>query len=247
MRKKVVLEERPTFKEEITKMRKMPASELAWYIWSYYKFHIAVIIGVAFLVFSLIGVAINAGKETVLSGLLLNVTHEEMTGDYLQDTYLDYLDLTKKQAMINVRSDVTINTEGDGGLLTAYNMQLLQALILAGTEDFMICSPEAMNYIQKVSGGIIADLSTALPAETYERFEERGLIRELEYLRFGENGSVEHSGNFFAGAIDITDTPLSRGIHAAEGTEVYLCFFHNSPTPEHFEPMANYVLDYIPE
>ena len=240
--KKVVLEERPTWKEELQKIKPLSFSDRLWYIWQYYKFHIAVCMGIIALICMLVTVITNAQKETVLSGIILNVEHNPVNASYLEDSYLDYLGESPKHAVVSLRTDMTIDVSGESGdLQSSYNLQILSALLSAGTEDFLLCTADTIFYVQQISGGIIADLSQVLSEDTFQTFENEGLILESNQFVYLEDGSIAITEDLFPAAIDISGTHFIEGYGIAENTPVYLCFLQNSPTPEHFATMVDYL------
>lgn len=155
MAKKVVLEERPTWKEELQKIKPLSFSDRLWYIWQYYKFHIAVCMGIIALICMLVTVITNAQKETVLSGIILNVEHNPVNASYLEDSYLDYLGESPKHAVVSLRTDMTIDVSGESGdLQSSYNLQILSALLAQKIfccvllTPFFMCSKSAAASLQ---------------------------------------------------------------------------------------------------
>lgn len=245
--KKLVLEERPTLKEELKKMSRLSFSELLWYIWQYYKFHIAVVIGVIALVVMIALAALNARKETLVSGIVLNISHYTPENpNYFQDTYFEYMDTDEKESVLDLRTDLTIQFEDNSGdLLSAYSRQVFTTLLSGNTEDFVICGEETIAYIQS-STGVIADLSEILSEQTYARLQEEGLIIETNSLEYHEDGTMSLGEDTFPAAVNISDSHLCRGLGIPEDINTYICFLSNSPTPEHFEEIITYLFDFTP-
>ncbi len=246
LRNKVVLEKRPTPKEELKKMSELSPSQLIWYIWQYYKFHIAAIICVIGLVIMIAMAVINARKEVLVSGIVLNVSHYSPENPrYLQDTYLQFAGKTEKEANLDVRTDLSIEMEeGKSDLISAYSLQVFTTLLSGNTQDFIICNPDTIDYVQKVSGGVLADMSKVLSAETYSRMEEEDRLYEVPQMIFHDDGTASLGEETFPVAIDISDSHLCRGLGIPEENTIYLCFLSNSPTPEHFEEIITYLFDF---
>ena len=248
MAKKTVLEQRPGLKEEWQKLKQLSGSERIWYIWQYYKFHLAVLLAAVFLVCMLLPVIRNLGKETVLSGVILNVHHDPVGESYLQDTYLAYIGASEKEAIVSLRTDMSLDVSGESSdLQSGYNMQALAALLSTGTEDFLLCSKETIPYIQQMSGGIFADLSQVLPQTLYDSLQEAGLLLETNVITYSETEGPRLTQDLFPAAIDVSHTHFKEGFGIADDTEVYLCFLKNSPAPEHFITMTSYLFPQFTE
>lgn len=247
--KRVVLEERPTFKEELKKMSTLSFRELMWYIWQYYKYHVTAIVCIIALVVMIITAVVNAQKETLVSGIILNVSHYTPEDpDYFQNTYLQYLGKSEKDSGLDLRTDLSINTEDNSAdLMSAYTLQVFSTLLSGNMEDFVICDADTIAYIQQISGGVLADLSQALTQETFDRMVEEDRLYESDSPVYHEDGSITLDGEPFPAAIDISDSHLCRGLGIPEDNTVYICFLSNSPTPEHFEELITYLFDYTAE
>lgn len=249
MAKKVVLEERPTFKEELKKMSTLSFREFMWYIWQYYKYHIAAIVCIIALAVMIITAIVNSQKETLVSGIILNVSHYTPEDpDYFPNTYRQYLGKSAEDSVLDLRTDLSISTEDNtGDLISAYTLQVFSTLLSGNTEDFVICDADSIGYIQQISGGVLADLSQALTQETFDRMVEEDRIYESDNTIYHEDGSMTLDGESFPAAIDISDSHLCRGLGIPEDNTVYICFLSNSPTPEHFEELITYLFDYTAE
>lgn len=246
MAKKVVLEERPTLKEELKKMSELSPSQLMWYIWQYYKFHIAAVICIIALAVMIAMAVINAQKEVLVSGIVLNVSHYSPEDpQYLQNTYMQFAGKDESDALLDVRTDLSIEMEeGESDLISAYSLQVFNTLLSGNTQDFVICNADTIDYVQTVSGGVLADMSAVLSTETYSRMEEEDRLYEVNSIIYHEDGSTSTGEDTFPVAIDISDSHLCRGLGIPEEDTIYLCFLSNSPTPEHFEEIITYLFDF---
>ncbi len=249
MAKRLSLEERPTLKEELKKMSELSPSQLIWYIWQYYKFHIAAACFAIALIIMIAMAAINAGKEVLVSGIVLNVSHyTPEDSEYLQNTYMQFAGKEPGEAQLDVRTDLSIEMEeGTSDLISAYSLQVLNTLLSGNSQDFVICDADTIDYVQKVSGGVLADLSAVLSAETYSRMEEEDRLHEINSMIYHEDGSVSTGEDTFPVAIDISDSHLCRGLGIPEENTIYISFLSNSPAPEHFEEIITYLFDYQAE
>ena len=82
---------------EKRKLKEMSRQDKLWYIWEYYKFHIAAVIGVIFLIY-IIGTSIyNSTKETMVYCAVVNNYSEELNTDAFTFDFHDAIGYGKKQ------------------------------------------------------------------------------------------------------------------------------------------------------
>ena len=84
--------------QERQKLKNMSSQDKIWYIWEYYKFHIAILIAIV-LVLCIIGTSIyNSTIETSFYCVFINNrTNGEVNSEIIANALLDHMGFGKKQ------------------------------------------------------------------------------------------------------------------------------------------------------
>ena len=213
-----------TFKEyveeEKQKLSEMNAAEKKQYFIDYYlKFVIGICVVILLLIWMIVDLALNM-RNVVVTGGAVNVVLTDEATDYLQDEYLDYLQLSNKGNKAYFAS--IFLTDDDPQSYTIFNAE-----IATNTYNYLITDDTGLDFMAKVE--CLANMDEVLDKDLYDKLKDK-----LIYRKSGESGSE------IAAAIDITDTAFTKDYIKA-GEKVY---FVISGSAEDYESGMN-VLRYI--
>ena len=115
--------------KEKAKLKNMSWQDRVWYIWEYYKIHIAVI-GIGFLFLYLVWtIAYNSTFTTRLSYAVVNDSNPETAGlEALDQAFKAYMGYGKKDK-VELNSSLRIDTDGRASELGYASMAKISALV----------------------------------------------------------------------------------------------------------------------
>ena len=224
-----------SFKEELKeeagnekrKLKEMSRQDKLWYIWEYYKFHIAAVIGAIFLIY-IIGTSIyNSTKETMVYCAVVNNYSEELNTDAFTVDFHDAMGYSKKQE-VNVES-LYATYDGNASELVMATLAKLSALVAAQELDVMIADAENIDHYEAMDG--FGNLEEILPAELLDQ------VQDLIYYSTASDGSripvaIDISGTAFAQNNGITLKPA------------YFSILVNTKRMDHVLELLRYILTY---
>lgn len=181
---------------EKKKLKEMSLNDKIWYIWEYYKFHIAGVL-LVLLLLGVIGTSIyNSTLETVLYSVIINNRSvEEISYEPFEVDFREYMGFTDKQKIYN--ESLFISYDDTTASEYSYaSMMKITALIAANDLDIIISDQEAFDHHAQMDAYM--DLETALPADMWEALKDRAIYTTTE------------SGETIAGAIDISKTAFAE-------------------------------------
>ncbi len=181
--------------KERKKWKEMPKKDRLWYIWEYYKFHIAVVLGVIG-VLAVIGTSIyNKTFETSLYCIVINnYTDQEMNFDTLNKDFREHMGFGKKQQIF---TEALYISYGDAASEYSYaSMAKISALIISKDLDIIICDKENFDHYTEMNGFL--DLEQVLPADMTEALKDRFCY------------AVNSSGQTAAVGIDLSGTDFAQ-------------------------------------
>ena len=172
------------------------------HLWTYYKWVLAIAIGVAVLLNIVITAVISANTEVLLSGMAINASVDDAGYDLLTDGYLARLDGTKRQA-VQFSQDI-LDPEGLalGSEMTYTSIVKVSGMSSTGDLDYLILDQVALEYY--ATGELFLDLRQIFAAEA---------LAQMPICHVGEVPLI----------IDITDTWFARNHISGEGP-YYLVF-----------------------
>ncbi len=213
-------------RSELEKLKAMSWRDRAWYIWAYYKVHMALIV-VAVLILQVVATSIYRSTfDTVLSCMVVNnASQEEIDFSPLQEGFASFQNLSKKE-LINAES--VFVTYGDSASELSYaTMAKISALIFSKDLDIMIGDEETIRHFAALSGYL--DLEKDLSAEFL------ALVQDRLFYAEGEDGSLH------AYAIDISGTDFAADTHLGQESSL-LGIVSNTTRREHTDALLRYIL-----
>ena len=225
--------------QKIQKLREdmapMTFAQKVDHIWYYYKTY--------FFVFAVLGVAIIAlfasmlgKKESITSGLMVNLTMSTSGYNYLTEEYFDRIGGEKGQ---EVRLDVTKfeNLSMTTDVEVNYNAALtLVARVSGGILDYILMDQSALEFY--INQDVFMDLREFFEEEELEQMKDR-LIQ----------GKIEETGETWIVAVDITDLPFvqeNMGTINEENGRIYFALSGRPPHPENCRDIWNYIHEWQP-
>lgn len=180
---------------EREKLRAMNVKDKLWYIWTYYRFHMAAAVLAVIVAVNVGTVIYHSTFHTALHCMIINSRDEEgFQAEPLEKGFASWAGLGKKEEVV---SETTFLAFGDDVSEYIYaSMAKISALVAAKDLDVMICDEETLNHYSSMDGFL--DLETILPEEI--------LSAEKDRLYYAEN----EDGTRHAYAIDISGTAFAK-------------------------------------
>ena len=196
-------------------LKPMTFSQKIDHLWTYYKYHLWIL--ALFLIFAAAGITgiINAGKEVMISGVIVNVGISNKGYSYLSDEYADVLNIDKKQSVELTYVQFTDPQSAENVSENYQAAMKIVAMISAKNLDYMIMDRAAMEFY--MDQDIYMDLR--------EMFSEEQLAQWASILIYAQPEGVEE---MFPVAIDVSQLEFVKDTVSADGP-VYLLFAANSP------------------
>lgn len=212
-------------RSELEKLKAMSWKDRAWYIWAYYKVHIALIIA-ALLILQVVATSLYRSTfHTALYCMIINSqSQEEIDLDPIQEGFAQYLSLGKKD-LINAESNFI--TYGDNANELSYaTMAKVSALIFSKDLDIIIGDTDTIRHFASLDGYI--DLEKGLSPELLSLVQDR-----LFY-------AAREDGSEYACAIDISGTSFASDIHLGQDPPL-LGIIINSDRRENADALIRYI------
>lgn len=210
---------------ELEKLKAMTWKDRAWYIWAYYKVHIALTIA-ALLILQVAATSLYRSTfHTALYCMIINSqSQEEINLAPIQEDFAQYLGLSKKE-LINAESNFI--TYGDNASELSYaTMAKVSALVFSKDLDIIIGDTATIQHFASLDGYM--DLEKDLPSELLS------LVQDRLYYASREDGSE------YACAIDISNTAFAADIHLGQNPPL-LGIVINSTRRENADALIRYI------
>lgn len=148
----------------------MPLKKKVEYIWDYYRWHIIITISVVAVMSSLIYNRVTY-VDPLLNVIMIN-SYADMNYD-IREGFQEFLD--QQGCELDIEDAVAISSnlyfvEQDTDGTNYQYMQVLMAMIAAGDQDLFFGTGDI--YLGYAEEGVLMDLSTLLPEETLEKYED---------------------------------------------------------------------------
>ena len=195
--------------KEKTKLQNMSWKDRAWYIWEYYKIHMA-LVGVLFLFLYLAWtIAYNSTFTTRLSYVVINDSNAETAGlEALDQDFRTYMGYGKKDKA-GINSSLHINTADITSELEYASMAKISALVASNDLDMIITDATTLRYYMGMDA--FADLEQTLPADLWQQIKEHVLYAEDAQGRQVACG-VDLSQTLFCETTGVAISPCYAGI-----------------------------------
>ena len=207
-------------------MKPMTFQQKAEHIWTYYKEYMFMGVMALVLVAAIIGSAISANRQTLMSGMLCNTSISMEGYNYLTEDLFERLNGDSSYQDVHFSSmefqlpDEMTQTQVD----TSYNAAMSMLSLVEGKElDYAIITQDAFMYF--IGHELFMDLREFLTPDELEQWKGKVVYGQAEM----EDGT---KGEMYPVAIDITDLPFTKDCIRASGKTVYLTIIVNTPRKE---------------
>lgn len=227
-----------TFYKEIRKLlddlKPMSWKQRIDHIWTYYKEYIGLFALFAFVTTGLIASSIQAQKETVITGMMVNITIEQEGFNYLSEDYAEKLQLGKdQQVALEYTSFADLETSADEA--NYYAAMTVVVEVAAARLDYMILDKLGMEFY--TGQEVYMDLSKVFTEEELAEFAEKDL---LVYCMEEEEQIP------WPAAIKITDLPYIKDNVTSQG-DVYFALGGSSERYEEIRAVWEYINAWQPQ
>jgi len=231
----------PTFKELLRDLKGMSFKEKLDHLWTYYKYHLLVVGLVGVFLATIITSVVNSNKDTLISGMLVNVNMKQ-TGFYaLSDGYAERLGADSMDR-VDLTSSTFENLETAKDVELSYNAaQVLVAKVSAGLLDYAIMDEVALRYY--VEQEVFLDLRNFFTPEELEKLQEADLIF---YAAGYEDENVDpekEEADIWPVAIKITDWAFIQENVTNDG-DIYLSISGHDPNEEAVRELLTYIYNW---
>lgn len=184
-------------RSELEKLKAMSRKDRLWYIWAYYKVHMALVL-VAVLLLHVVATSLYRGTfHTALHCMVINSSQGEIDFSLLEEDFAGYLNLGKKDL---ITAETAYITFGDNASEVSYaNLAKISALVFSKDLDVIIGDKDAVNHFASLDGFV--DLEKDLSPELLS------LVKERLFYAAGEDGTKR------AVAVDISGTAFVTDSH----------------------------------
>lgn len=213
-------------RSELEKLKAMSWKDRGWYIWAYYKVHMALALAAILLLQVVVTSLYRSTFDTVLHCMIINsYSQEETDFSVLEEDFAQYLNLGKKDL---ISAETAYITFGDNASELSYaNLAKISALVFSKDLDVMIGDEEAIHHFSSLDGFI--DLEQELSPELLS------LVQDRLFYAVGGDGA-EH-----AFAIDISQTAFAADVHLGQ-TPPLLGIVVNTEHRDHTDALIHYIL-----
>ena len=234
----------PTWKELKEDLETMTFWEKVDHLWTYYKIYVFIILIAGLLGVGMITAAVNISKETVVLGLMVNVSMSPEGKDYLESGYADKVGAKKNQQVLLHST----NNEDWGNPLshtdTSEATSLLIARVSAGQLDYALLDHFAMDHY--VEQEVFLDLRECFSEE------ELAELAEKDLLVYGTTGETDEEDNLILESADmenrvpygvkLNDTAFCRD--ALYGEEIIFTVSGNNPDLDQVRGIWEHIHDW---
>lgn len=211
-------------------MAPMTFAQKVDHLWYYYKTYVLVISVLLVGIVAILGSTLSK-KESIASGLMVNLTMSTESYNYMTEEFFTHLggengqevrlDSTKFEDL-SITTDVEVN----------YNAAMaLTARVSGGILDYILLDEGSLEFY--IVQDVFLDLREFFTEEELAQMEDR-LIQ----------GKIEETGETWVAAIDITDLPFvqeNMGTVNTENGKIFFALSGNNPRAEVCREMWNYI------
>lgn len=215
-RKKII----PSFKELKADLKPMTWPQRLDHLWTYYKYYLLIAVVVLVFLAAIITGIVNASKEVLISGMLVNVSMEQKGFHYLSEGYEQVLGATGNQ-VVELTSTNFEDLETSEDLEANYNAaQVLIARVSGGLLDYAIIDQMAFEFY--LTQEVYLDLREFFTQEELQR------LAQADMLAYAKLADSEQS---WPVAVKITNWDFTKDNIKTKG-EIYFVISGNSPDLE---------------
>lgn len=143
------------------------------HIWTYYKEYIGLIALVLFITFGLVTSTISAQRESVITGIMVNIAIDQEGFNYLSTDYAEHLGVGKDKK-VNLEYTSFLDLETSSSEQDYYAAMTVVAEVSAKKLDYMILDQLAMSFY--AGQEVYMDLSKVFTEAELAAFAEKDLL-----------------------------------------------------------------------
>lgn len=183
---------------ELEKLKAMCWKDRLWYVWAYYKVHMALVLAGILILHVMATSLYRSTFHTALHCMVINsYSQEEIDFSVLEEDFARYLNLGKKDL---VTAETGYITFGDNASEVSYaNLAKISALVFSKDLDIIIGDKDTIGHFASLDGFV--DLEQQLSSELLP------LVKGRLFYAVGEDGIKR------AVAVDISNTAFVADSH----------------------------------
>ena len=232
----------PTFSELMEDLKPMTFPEKVDHLWTYYKEYLLLVVLVVVLTVGMVISTINANKETLVLGILANVSMSAEGKQYMEEGYFEKIGGQKGQQVLLHATNFQ-SLEDPTSAEDNYNAaSLIMARVSAGQMDYAIVDELAMQFY--VTQAVFMDL------REFFTEEELAQLAEKDMILYATEGDVDENGDLIPGtgdiegrfpvAVKLKDTAFCQD--TMYGREVFFVVAGNNPGIERARGIWEHIL-----
>ena len=216
-------------------LKPMTGKQRLEHLWTYYKEYLwFVALGICVICMFAAG-AVNASKETIAGGMMVNISIEQEGFNYLSEDFREHLGGEGNQIVELDYSNFSSLADPTSSEDNYYASMLLLARVESGDLDYILLDQFAMEYY--ITQGVYLDLRDFF---TPEELEELGA--KVIYARQED----EEEADSWAVAVDISDIPFVQEMIGTE-KKTYFALSGSTTRPEICREMWDYLHNWQPK
>lgn len=216
-------------------MKPMTWKQRLDHLWTYYKEYLWFVALAVIVICVIVTGAINASKDVIAGGMLVNISIDQEGFDYLSTEYREHLGGVGGQIVELDYSNFSSLADPTSSEDNAYASMILPARVESGDLDYILLDQFAMEYY--ITQGVYLDLRTFFTQEELD-----ALGGKVIYAR-QEDEAQEDS---WAVAVDISDLPFVQRYIGTE-TKTYFALSGSTKRPDVCRDMWEYLHAWKPE
>lgn len=212
-RKKVT----PTFQELKADLKTMTFPQKLDHLWTYYKYHLLIALVVVIFLSAIVTGMVNASKDVLVSGMLVNVSMDQKGFYYLSEGYAEVLE-AKDDQVVELTSTNFEDLETSDDVELNYNAaQVLIARVSGALLDYAII--DQMSFEFYLTQDVYLDLRQLFSQEELQQLADADMLAYAQIAETGERWPV---------ALKISSWPFIADNVGTKG-EIYFVVGGNTP------------------
>ncbi len=222
MKKKYKKSLKELWAEEKERMKPMSTKKRIEHLWTYYSEYLWIVAVVVILLGAVISSAINLTKDTLVTGMMVNITIEQEGYNYLETGYAEKINTDKKRQLVKLEYTAFDPLSDDAASEQNYYAAMtVVAEVSAEKLDYIILDKVGMEFY--ITQAVYMDLREFFTEEELAQF-----AAEDRLIYAQEEGSEDK----WVVAVDISEIPFVKDNVTSEGP-TYFALSGSAPNPDH--------------
>lgn len=219
--------------QEKERMKPMTPKKRLEHLWTYYSEYLWVVAVVVILLGAMITSLFNLSKDTLVTGMVVNVSLEQEGMNYLSEDYAEKIGAKKGRELVKLEyTTFETLTDDASSEQNYYAAMTVVAEVSAKKLDYILLDKTGMEFY--ITQAVYLDLREFFTEEELAQFAEED---RLIYAQ--EEGSEDK----WVVAVDITETPFVKDNLLTEGP-IYFALSGSAPNPDHCRGIWEHILDW---